>query len=65
MQEGVVSLPKSTNPERIKGNLDVFDFTFTEEEMNELRAMDTGVCSHNPDAEGVGEMLLSAFVIED
>ena len=65
VQEGVVSLPKSTNPERIKGNLDVFDFTFTEEEMNELRAMDTGVCSHNPDAEGVGEMLLSAFVIED
>lgn len=65
VQEGVITLPKSTNPERIKTNLDVFDFSFTEEEMAELRSMDTGKGQHNPDADGVGEMLINAYKVED
>lgn len=65
VQEGVITLPKSSNPERIKSNLDVFDFAFTDEEMAELRGLDTGKGSHNPDAEGVGEMLLKNYPIED
>ena len=65
VQEGVITLPKSTNPERIRTNLDVFDFELTEEEMNEMRALDTGKGSHDPDAPGVEEMLRGAFVIED
>ena len=65
VQEGVITLPKSTNPERIRTYLDVFDFELTEEEMNEMRALDTGKGSHNPDAPGVEEMLRGAFVIED
>ena len=65
VQEGVITLPKSTNPERIRTNLDVFDFELTEEEMDEMRALDTGKGSHNPDAPGVEEMLRGAFVIED
>lgn len=65
VQEGVITLPKSTNPERIRTNLDVFDFELTEEEMNEMRALDTGKGSHKPDAPGVEEMLRGAFVIED
>lgn len=65
VQEGVITLPKSTNPERIRTNLDVFDFELTEEEMNEMRTLDTGKGSHNPDAPGVEEMLRGAFVIED
>ena len=32
-QEGVISLPKSTNEERMKGNIDIFDFELTDEEM--------------------------------
>lgn len=65
VQEGIITLPKSTKPKRIKTNLDVFDFTFTEGEMAELRSLDTGKPSHNPDADGVGEMLLNAYPIED
>lgn len=65
VQEGVAALPKSTNPERIKSNLDVFDFNLTEEEMNELRGLDTGKSSHDPDAPGVEKMLREAFVIKD
>ena len=65
VQEGVITLPKSTNPERIGTNQDVFDFELTEEEMKEMRALDTGKGSHDPDAPGVEEMLRGAFVIED
>ncbi|MBQ6406653.1 MAG: aldo/keto reductase [Butyrivibrio sp.] len=65
VQEGVITLPKSTNPERIRTNLEVFDFTLTEDEMNEMRGLDTGKGSHDPDAPGVEEMLRNAFVIKD
>ena len=65
VQEGVITLPKSTNPERIRMNLEVFDFTLTEDEMNDMRSLDTGKGSHDPDAPGVEEMLRNAFVIKD
>ncbi len=65
VQEGVITLPKSTNPERIKSNLDIFDFELTDEEMNSIRALDTGTTTHNPEAPGVAENLLNAFTIED
>ena len=60
-QEDIIVLPKSTHEERIKQNLDIFDFTLDEKEMNEIRALDKGKGMHDPDAEGVGEMLLAAF----
>lgn len=65
VQEGFITLPKSTNPERIKSNLDIFDFAFTDEEMDSLRTLDTGKGSHDPDAPGVADMLLNAFQIKD
>ena len=65
VQDGVITLPKSTNPERIRTNLDIFDFELTGDEMDKIRVMDTGKGSHNPDAPGVEQMLRGAFVIED
>ena len=47
-QEGVISLPKSTNEERMKGNIDIFDFELTDEEMKNMQALDTNKPSHNP-----------------
>ena len=40
LQEGLIILPRSTNPERIAGNIDLFDFELTEEEMKEISDMD-------------------------
>lgn len=48
-QEGIISLPKSTNEIRIKGNIDIFDFTLTEDEMKAIQAMDTGKGTHDPE----------------
>ncbi|WP_300629875.1 aldo/keto reductase [uncultured Thomasclavelia sp.] len=48
-QEGIISLPKSTNDERIKGNVDIFDFELTDEEMKNIQAMDTGKGTHDPE----------------
>lgn len=61
LQEGAVIFPKSVKPERIKSNMEIFDFTLTEEEMEKIRALDTGKGCHNPDAPGVAEFLINAF----
>ncbi|WP_410869246.1 aldo/keto reductase, partial [Paenarthrobacter ureafaciens] len=42
IQRDVVVIPKSVRPERMAQNLDVFGFTLTEEQMNQIAAMDTG-----------------------
>ena len=65
VQDGLIVLPKSTNPARIAGNLDLFDFTLTEDEMDTLRALDTGKGHHDPEAPGVAEILLQNYKIHD
>lgn len=65
VQDGLIVLPKSTNPERIAGNIDIFNFELTEEEMKTLRSLDRGKGSHDPEAPGVGEMLLANYKIHD
>ena len=41
-QRGVSVLPKSVHVERMKQNIDIWDFTLTEEEMAEIAKMDMG-----------------------
>lgn len=63
-QEGVVSLPKSTNPERMKGNLNIFDFALNDEEMELMRALDTGKGTHDPE-DPANEARLMGLKIHD
>ena len=65
VQEGIIVLPKSTNPERMKSNLEIFDFVLTDAEMANLRALDTGKGTHDPNADDVGEMLLANYKVHD
>ena len=41
LQRGVVLLPKSTHKERMKQNMDIFNFSLTEEDMAIIRKLDT------------------------
>lgn len=41
-QRGVVIIPKSVHKERIEQNIDIWDFTLTEEEMSEIAGLDLG-----------------------
>jgi 2,5-diketo-D-gluconate reductase A len=39
---GIVAIPRSSNPERLAQNLDIFDFTLTAAEIAAISALDTG-----------------------
>lgn len=43
IQEGNIIFPKSTNPQHIRNNFDIFDFALTDEEMVSIRGLDRGV----------------------
>lgn len=40
VQNKIMTIPRSTNPQHIKSNFDIFDFALEEEDLEELRAMD-------------------------
>ena len=42
LQRGVIVLPKSTHEQRICQNIDVFDFTLTDDDMKAINALETG-----------------------
>ncbi|GLH13022.1 Aldo-keto reductase AKR2E4 [Gryllus bimaculatus] len=56
MQKGIVVIPKSINPARIKQNFDVFDFELSAEEMQELNALDRGKAGRMFDNRTLGTM---------
>ncbi|MFJ7669646.1 aldo/keto reductase [Lysinibacillus sp. NPDC097195] len=50
VQHGVVTIPKTMTPARMAENLQVFDFTLTDEEMAQLDAMNDGLrCGPDPE----------------
>lgn len=42
VQRGVAIIPKSIHKDRIEQNLDIWDFTLTDEDMKEIAGLDTG-----------------------
>ena len=42
LQSGVIIIPKTTHKERMVENLNLFDFTLSDGDMNEIAALDTG-----------------------
>ena len=42
VQRNIVPVVKSANPERMKENLDIFDFTLSDKEMVDIATLDTG-----------------------
>lgn len=53
IQRGVIIIPKSVHIERMEQNIDIFDFTLSNEDMAEIAALDTGKSlffdHHDPD----------------
>ena len=52
-QLGLVTVPKSANPQRIAENLDIFDFFLTDEEMAAISSLDRGE-AHAADSDAFG-----------
>ncbi|GFW30046.1 aldo-keto reductase family 1 member D1 [Trichonephila clavipes] len=39
VQRGIIVIPKSTNPKRLEENIQIFDFTLSDEDMEVMKAM--------------------------
>lgn len=65
IQEGFIVFPRACSAEHQAENLDIFDFALSPEDMERMRALDTGKGSHDPDAPGVAEMLLAAYDVHE
>ncbi|WP_238884079.1 aldo/keto reductase [Clostridium sp. YIM B02551] len=49
IQRGIIIIPKSSNPKRIKENIQLFDFELSDEEMERIGQLNTGKrYSHSP-----------------
>lgn len=57
IQEGTIVFPRSTNPVHIKENFEIFDFELTEDEMTEIRKLDSGKRFFNMTLEQQEQML--------
>lgn len=42
LQKGIIAIPKSSNKNRIKENIDIFDFEISKEDMREIDSLDEG-----------------------
>lgn len=42
IQQGNILFPKTTNPDHMRSNIDIFDFALTDEEMQEIALLDQG-----------------------
>ena len=52
VQRNIVPLVKSANPERMRENLEIFDFALTDAEMQQIAALDTGHTAFTPRTTG-------------
>lgn len=60
LQQGRSAIPKSTNPQRIAANIDIFDFALTDDELAAIDGLDKGV-DQGPDRQ---EITLEKFGFE-
>ena len=42
IQNGIIIIPKTTHKERMIENINLFDFTLTDDNLQEIRQLDTG-----------------------
>lgn len=64
IQSGNIVFPKSSNPKHIRDNINIFDFSLTDEEMKKIGAMEKGIRFFNMSLEEQ-ERKLSKFVPKD
>ncbi|CAG7724517.1 unnamed protein product [Allacma fusca] len=59
VQQDIAVIPKSTNPERLRQNFDLFSFELTPTEMERLKALDKGEAGRTFDSSLLGPAIQS------
>jgi len=59
-QRGIIAIPKSTHKERMEQNINIFDFTLTDEEMAQIGAMN----QHDAGTRDFGDPQFVKYLIE-
>ena len=59
-QRGIVAIPKSSHKERMEQNINIFDFTLTDEEMAQIGAMN----QHDAGTRDFGDPQFVKYLIE-
>ena len=42
VQKGIIVIPKTTHIDRMKENIEIFDFELSEEDLKDIQTLDTG-----------------------
>ena len=59
-QRGIVAIPKSSHKERMAQNIDIFDFTLSDEDMTQIAAMN----QHDAGTRNFGDPQFMKYLIE-
>ena len=65
VQRKVVVIPKTVHKERMLENINVFDFTLDAQDMEMIRALDTGKSTIRDDMDPKEALFLGQFKIHD
>lgn len=64
IQNGFIVIPGTSNPDYIKENIDIFNFTLTRNEMNKIRKLNTEKRIFNPPYEKQKQIYLNTILVD-
>ena len=62
IEEGHIVFPKSENPKHIQENIDIFDFTLSEQEIESIRSLDQNLRFFDKSIGGIIKFMMKSIL---